>query len=162
MFPSSICWRILPGVPTTMSIGLFKESSWGRERPPPLTMVDLNRAWWLIDLATRNTYKAHLMLMSKGRINIIYHAISKLWKYDTSTCSDSSLVGASTTARGRLGLISIPYNASSRLSNYKINKSTQVLWLWRWITSNTQLHLVLLFISKIISKQRKGSSSKYM
>lgn len=61
IFPSSICWRILPGVPTTISMGLLSESSWGLRRPPPLTMVHLNRAWWLIDFATRKTYKAHFI-----------------------------------------------------------------------------------------------------
>jgi len=41
------------------------------------------------------------------------------------TCSDNSLVGHSTTARGRLGFNIIPLNCSSRRSNYRyINKLT--------------------------------------
>lgn len=121
MLPSSICWRTLPGVPTTISIALFKESSWGLTLPPPLTMVERNRAWWLIDFATRNTYKTNLTLTAQCKST--WQSYLQILKKNRGTCSDNSLVGHSTTARGRLGLISIPSNASSCLSNYKNKKN---------------------------------------
>jgi hypothetical protein len=58
-----------------------------------------------------------MLFISLTAISKVYNYISGSKKMQgVKTCSTSSLVGHSTTARGRLGLVALPDSTSSRLN----------------------------------------------